>query len=152
MEIVINRDIIDFILDYKEYLTVLTIGISAFYLHENKQVDGQVGFHRPENVRRVSVEKNNAIVKSLEKTKTEIYPHRNLAIEQRNRLDEIQRNIKENRRKEQKQERIAKSENKMKQYQLSYDRILTAENMNSTLKSKATVDTSAAEEFEDDFF
>lgn len=98
------------------------------------------------------MEKNNAIVKSLEKTKTEIYPHRNLALEQRNRLDEIQRNIKENRRKEEKQERIAKSENKMKQYQLSYDRILTAENMNSTLKSKATVDTSAAEEFEDDFF
>jgi hypothetical protein len=98
------------------------------------------------------VEKNNAIVKSLEKTKTEIYPHRNLAIEQQNRLDEIQRTKKENRRKEEKQKRIAITENKLKQYELSYDRIMTPENMNSTLKSKATVDTSAAEEFEDDFF
>ncbi len=98
------------------------------------------------------MEKNNAIVKSLEKTKTEIYPHRNLAIEQQHRLDEIQRNKKENRRKEEKQKRIAIAENKLKQFELSYDRIMTTENMNSTLKSKATVDTSAAEEFEDDFF
>lgn len=91
-------------------------------------------------------------MKALEKTKTEIYPHRDLAIEQQHRLDEIQRQIKENRRKEEKQKRIAASESQLKQYELSYDRIMNTDNRINNLKSKATVDASAAEEFEDDFF
>lgn len=115
-------------------------------------VDGQVGFYRPDNVRRVSVEKNNAIVKILEKSKREIYPHRNLAKEQQDRLEEIQRLSKEQRRSEEKQKRIAIMEAKMEQEERSYDRIMTAEKMTSNQNVKATVDTSAAEEFEDDFF
>jgi len=56
-------------------------------------VDGQVGFHRPKNVRRVEVEKNNSIVNALNKTKVEKYP--NLREEQQMRLDEIRREAKE---------------------------------------------------------
>jgi len=44
----------------------------------------------------VSVEKNKAIAKILEKSKREIiYPHRNLAKEQQDRLEEIRRLSKE---------------------------------------------------------
>ena len=101
----------------------------------------------------MSVEKNKAIAKILEKSKREIiYPHRNLAKEQQDRLEEIRMLSKEQRRREEKQKRIAIMEAKMEQEERSYDRIMTAEKMTSNQNVKATVDTSAAEEFEDDFF
>ena len=115
-------------------------------------VDGQVGFHRPENVRRVEAEKNNLIVKALEKTKTEIYPHRNLAKEQEERLAEIQREIKAKRRQEEKEKKLAMLQAKKEQEERSYDRIMKGDKMTSNSEMKATADATAAEEFEDDFF
>jgi len=41
-------------------------------LHKTSNVPGQVGFHRPQNKQFMTVEKNNHIVKALNKTKTEI--------------------------------------------------------------------------------
>jgi len=38
----------------------------------NDMVDGQVGFHRPQNVRRLETEKNKQIVTAITKTKTEL--------------------------------------------------------------------------------
>ena len=55
-------------------------------------VDGQVGYHRPENVRRMEVEKNNSIVRQIEKTKVEEHP--DLYAQQQARQREIQQEKK----------------------------------------------------------
>lgn len=97
-------------------------------LKKTKQmVDGAVGYHRPENVRRINVEKNNSIVNQINKTKTEEHP--NLAQLQQDRLREIQQEKKQQRKLEEKQKRLAEIEEKQRQEELSYDRIMKQENM-----------------------
>lgn len=113
-------------------------------------MDGQVGFHRPENVRRMSVEKNNPIVKAIDKTRVERHP--DLAQEQQDRLNEIQREKKELHKKLAKEEQAQKLKQKQEKEEQSYDRIMKSENMTSASEMKATEDATAAEEFEDDFF
>lgn len=116
----------------------------------NDMVDGQVGFYRPENVRRMNIEKNNPIVRQIEKTREERYP--DLAEEQQSRLREIQQ------QKKQEWKKLAKEKQKQKEQAIkekearSYDRIMKEENMTKNSEIKATADTTAAEEFEDDFF
>lgn len=110
-------------------------------------VDGQVGYHRPENVRRIKVEKNNFIVNQLNKTKKEKHP--DLAEQQKDRLIEIQAELKAKRRAEEKAKRQQELERKREKEERSYDRIMT--NMTSNTEMNATVDSTAAEEFEDDF-
>ena len=112
-------------------------------------VDGQIGFHHPQNVRRKQVEKNPSIVKSLNKTKEERYP--NLAQEQQDRLAEIQAQMEAQRRAEEKQKRMQAMEQKHKAQEMSYDRIMKQEKMTSNAE-RATADSTAAEEYEDDFF
>ena len=58
----------------------------------HEMVEGQVGFHRPENVRRISVEKHNSIVRQLEKTRQERFP--DLAQEQQDHLRALQQEKK----------------------------------------------------------
>lgn len=112
-------------------------------------VEGQVGFHRPENVRRISVEKNGPLVRALEKSRREEYP--DLAQLQQDREREIQRE------KKNEYKRLAKAKSEVKQKQRedkearSYDHIMKSENMTSTQDIQATEDATAAEEFEDDF-
>jgi ribosomal protein L15 len=112
-------------------------------------VDGQVGYHRPENVRRVKVDKNNSIVNQLNKTKQERHP--DLAKEQQNRLNEIQAELKAKRREEDKAKRLEELERQRVKEERSYDRIMTNDNMMSNTEMNATADSTAAEEFEDDF-
>eukprot|EP00934_Nitzschia_sp_Nitz4_P007817 Nitzschia sp. Nitz4//scaffold159_size51929//48287//49103//NITZ4_006888-RA/size51929-augustus-gene-0.82-mRNA-1//-1//CDS//3329537601//7807//frame0 len=113
--------------------------------------DGQVGFHRPENVRRLpKVEKNNPVVKQLEKTREERFP--DLYQEQQKRLAEIQRQKKNHYKQLQKEKQQRKLEAELEKQARSYDRLFTGENMTSVSQQKATVDSSAAEEYEDDFF
>lgn len=117
----------------------------------NDMVDGQVGFHRPENVRRVEVEKNNPIVKAIDKTRVE----RNdvdFAKEQQDRLREIQQEKKALYKKLAKEKEVAKQEARREKEERSYDRIMKSENMKAASEMKASVDTTAAEEYEDDFF
>uniref|UniRef100_A0A7S3L3P5 NFACT RNA-binding domain-containing protein n=1 Tax=Amphora coffeiformis TaxID=265554 RepID=A0A7S3L3P5_9STRA len=115
----------------------------------NSMVDGQVGFHRPDNVRRMEVEKNGPIVRAIEKTKKEDYP--DLAQLQQDRSREIQMEKKEE------YKRIAKEKAEEKKKMLeekeakSYDRIMKEENMVTNATRQATVDATAAEEYEDDF-
>ncbi len=116
----------------------------------NDMVDGQVGFFHPQNVRRREVEKNPDIVKALNKTKEERHP--NLAQEQQDRLAEIQATQKAQRRLEEKQKRIQAMEDKKRAEEMSYDRIMKPEKMTSNANVRAAADTSAAEEYEDDFF
>lgn len=90
-------------------------------------VDGAVSYHRPENVRRMQVEKNNSIVNQLNKTKVEQHP--NLAQLQQDRLREIQMEKKEQRKRQEKEKRLAELQEKQRQEELSYDRIMKSENM-----------------------
>lgn len=92
-------------------------------------VDGQVGFHRPQNVRRIQVEKNNSIVNALNKTKVERNP--DLYKEQQDRLAEIQAEKKEQQRAELKAKKLADLQAKKEKEELSYDRIFQAEQMTS---------------------
>mmetsp|Transcript_30531 Transcript_30531/g.37279 ORF Transcript_30531/g.37279 Transcript_30531/m.37279 type:complete len:215 (-) Transcript_30531:172-816(-) len=113
-------------------------------------VDGQVGFHRPENIRRLQVEKDNAIVNALNKTKVEKHP--DLAAEQQQRLQQIQAEKKAKRRAEDKQKRIEDAEKRRLQEESSYDRIMTSDNMTRNSEIRGTADNTAAEEYEEDFF
>ena len=88
-------------------------------------VDGQVGFHRPENVRRCKIAKNNTIVRQLEKTKVELHP--DLAQEQQARMREIQKQNKAQRILEQKKKKMEELERKKEMEERSYDRIVGGE-------------------------
>ena len=92
-------------------------------------VDGQVGFHRPQNVRRMSVEKNNPIVNALNKTKVERHP--DLQAEQQARLRDIIKEKKALRKQQEKQTRVAEEEKRRLKEELSYDRVMTSERMTS---------------------
>ena len=92
-------------------------------------VDGQVGYHRPENVRRTKIEKNNSLVRQLEKTKKELYP--DLAKEQEQRLKEIQAQKKEARRAQEKAKKLEELEKAKKREEMSYDRIMGEDQMTS---------------------
>ena len=113
-------------------------------------VDGQVGFHRPENVRRCKVEKNNPIVKQIEKTREERYP--DLYEEQQARLRKIQQQKKEHFKQLQKEKQMKKLEEEREKELRSYDRLFVANNMTAVSDQKATADATAAEEYEEDFF
>lgn len=116
----------------------------------SQMVDGQVGYHRPENVRRCKVEKNKPIVNAINKTKVEKHP--DLAALQRKRMDDIQAETKANRRAEVKQKKLDELEKAKEREEKSYDRIMGDDNMTSNKDMKATADSTAAEDFEDDFF
>jgi len=115
----------------------------------SQMVDGQVGFHRPENVRRCKISKNNTIVRQLEKTKTESHP--DLAKEQQDRLTEIQRQKKVQRILEEKKKKMEELERKREKEERSYDRIMAADMMTSNADMNGTADATAAEDYEDDF-
>jgi len=98
-------------------------------------VDGQVGFHRPENVRKIDVvEKNNAIVNALNKTKEEKYP--DLKKEQEKRLEEIRNERIALRKKEEKEKRILEEDRRREKEERSYDRIHRSDNMTSNAGTK----------------
>ena len=88
-------------------------------------VDGQVGFHRPENVRRCKIAKNNTIVRQIEKSKQELHP--DLAQEQQARLKEIQRQKKAQHILDQKKKKMEELERKREMEARSYDRIVGGE-------------------------
>jgi hypothetical protein len=116
-------------------------------------VDGQVGFHRPENVRRIKVEKNNPVVRQLEKTKT-VDDDADLYEQQQRRLAEIQRANKAHAKQQQKEQEIARLAAEAEKEAKSYDRLFEKDrsNMVSVSEQQATADATAAEEYEDDFF
>lgn len=112
-------------------------------------VEGQVTYHRPENVRRMKVEKNNPIVKQLEKTRKELFP--DLAAEQDRRQKEIQRQKKNEYKRLAAEKQQRKLEAQRDKELRSYDRLYDEAYMTRTSEQNATVDATAAEEFEDDF-
>lgn len=113
-------------------------------------VDGQVGFFRPDNVRRISIEKHNTIVRQIDKTKEERDP--DLFQEQQDRLREIQLQRKEEIKLAAKEKQRAKQDAIKAKEARSYDTIMRTKNMTKNTDLKATADATAAEEYEDDFF
>ena len=116
----------------------------------NDMVDGQVGFHRPENVRRLKVEKDNTITNAINKTKVERHP--DLYKEQQDRQKEIIRQKKEKNRQEEKARKLQELQRKKEKEERSYGRIMTDDNMTSNKDIEGSADNTAAEAFEDDFF
>merc|ERR1711862_318159 len=102
----------------------------------NDMVDGQVSYHRPQNVRRMQVEKNNTIVNRLNKTKIEKHP--DLYKLQQDRQREIILEKKERRRAEDKAEKLRKLEEKKRKEEMSYDRIMDTSCMTSNKDIQAT--------------
>lgn len=100
---------------------------------------GAVSYYRPQNVKRMSVEKNNPIVNALNKTREERNP--DLYKEQQDRQREIIAEKKASRRLEEKQKKLKELEEKKRKEELSYDNIFTESNMvsNSGKCSKANV-------------
>ena len=115
----------------------------------NDMVDGQVGFHRPENVRRLKVEKDNTITNAINKTKVERHP--DLYKEQQDRQREIIRQKKEKNRQLEKERKLKDLEIKKEKEERSYGRIMTDDNMTSNKDIEGSADNTAAEAFEDDF-
>ena len=113
-------------------------------------VDGQVGFHRPDNVRRMQVEKNSSIVNKINKSKVEERP--DLYKIQQDRQREIQMEKKDHRRQVEKQMKGEELKRKQEKEERSYDRIMSTAEMKSNTEVEASVDNSAAEAYEDDFF
>mmetsp|Transcript_12118 Transcript_12118/g.15861 ORF Transcript_12118/g.15861 Transcript_12118/m.15861 type:complete len:219 (+) Transcript_12118:131-787(+) len=120
----------------------------------NDMVEGQVSYHRPENVKRISVEKNNTIVRALEKTKEELHP--DFAAEQARRLRQIQQEQKAEYKKSAEAKKASKQqvmqEKEARLEARSYDRIMNEDQMTSTKDVEGTADSTAAEEYEEDFF
>ena len=113
-------------------------------------VDGQVGFFRPENVRRTSIEKHNTIVRQIEKTRNELFP--DLYQLQQDRLRELVAERKEATKLAAAEQRRIKEEAINAAKAKSYDVIMRTENMTKNTDLKATADATAAEEYEDDLF
>lgn len=110
---------------------------------------GQVGYHEPKNVKRIRVEKDNAIVNRMNRTKEEKFP--DLASLQEERAREFraeQKATKQTQAQTEKQARRAREEQAKLR---SYSSMMVEENMKSNADIVATVDDSAARVFEDDF-
>lgn len=116
----------------------------------NNMVDGEVGFYRPENKRRIHVEKNKPIVNALNKTKVTRFP--NLFEEQQERSAEIRGQEKARKRAEIKEKKLEQQQKKTEKELYSYDRIMKSDNMISNSEIVGTVDSSAANAYEEDFF
>jgi NFACT protein RNA binding domain len=113
-------------------------------------VDGQVGFHRPDNVRRLNIEKNTPIVKLLEKSRQELHP--DLHEQQQQRLREEQQQKKAHFKQLAKEKEKQKQANMAAKEARSYDRLMQPDKMTRASEMNATVDATAAEAYEEDFF
>ena len=115
----------------------------------NDMVDGAVSFHRPQNVRRIAhIEKNNSIVNILNKTKREESSHD--WFDRRQEHDREMLKIQKARRiEEMKEKKEQEAEKQRIKDELSYDRVLSGGITNKDVKASA--DSTAAEDFEDDF-
>jgi NFACT protein RNA binding domain len=117
-------------------------------------VEGQVGYHRPANVRRIKVDKLNDRVKILNKTRRveEHMSEEELCKLQQDYEREIQRQKKKHFQEQAKlkqQQRLLQQQEKEAR---SYDRLYDTANLTTVSQQNATADATAAEAYEDDFF
>ena len=110
---------------------------------------GQIGYHDRSKVKTIRVEKNNVIVNRLNKTKEERFP--NLAAEQEARAAEFRSEEKAAKRAAAQAEKSARLAREEAAKIRSYASIMVPEKMTSNAEFAASVDESAAKDFEEDF-
>jgi hypothetical protein len=112
---------------------------------------GAIGFHDKSKIKGLRVERDRDAVKKIEKTKTISFP--NLELLQEERAREFREEKKAARRGELQLEKEVAKEREVQKRQQSYADFLIPANMHSAadLGVEATVDDSAARDFEDDF-
>mmetsp|Transcript_20279 Transcript_20279/g.29969 ORF Transcript_20279/g.29969 Transcript_20279/m.29969 type:complete len:217 (-) Transcript_20279:98-748(-) len=119
----------------------------------NSMEVGQVGFKDESKVFKVKVEKNNAIVNALNKTKVEGRP--DLQALQEDRATEIRREQKAIRKEQEQREKVARKkaeeDKKLKCYSSLFKESKLSESSNKSNPYGAGEDQSCAEAFEDDF-
>lgn len=98
----------------------------------------------------MQVEKNNPIVNKINKSKREDHP--DLYKIQQDRLREIQMEKKQHQKQMEKQQKLEALQRKKEKEERSYDRIMNEDEMQSNADIQASVDNSAAEAYEEDFF
>jgi hypothetical protein len=103
---------------------------------------GAVSFHDRSKVKRIKVEKDNSIVKQLNKTKEERFP--NLADLQLERAREYQNEQKEVRRLQFNEEKRLKKQMEQEKAMKAYENVVDMETMQSNKDFTATVDHTAA--------
>ncbi|CAM9603886.1 unnamed protein product [Ectocarpus sp. 6 AP-2014] len=110
---------------------------------------GQVGYKDESRVFKCRVEKTNAIVNALNRTKREEHP--NLAELQEERAKEHRREQKALRKKKELEEKNARKQKEEEKRLRSYDTLFEESKMASNADVAATEDASASIAFEDDF-
>lgn len=119
-------------------------------LNKTNQMEvGAIGYHDNSKVKRMKVIKDNTIVNRMNKTKKESFP--DLAALQLERAEEIQQEKKQESRLRFQREKELKQKREEDAKLRSYSSIMVAENMKSNKDVEASVDNSAAKDFEDDF-
>lgn len=110
---------------------------------------GAIGFHDNSKVKSVRVGKNNVVVNALNRTKDIRFP--NLAELQQERAREFRAEQNEIKRKEQEAEKQAKKDRERTAALQSYSDVMVEGHMKANTEFAATVDVSAANDYEDDF-
>eukprot|EP01034_Spumella_vulgaris_P025803 gene25803-32296_t len=110
---------------------------------------GAIGFHDRTKVKRLKVEKDNAIVKIISRTKEERFP--NLAELQEERASEFRNDQKAEKRNKFEADKSAKKERMREAEKRSYSSVMVEDKMHSNASVVSSVDNSAANDFEDDF-
>eukprot|EP01038_Epipyxis_sp_PR26KG_P010460 gene10460-14051_t len=119
-------------------------------LHKTHDMEvGAIGFHDRSKVKSLRIDKDNSIVKELNKTKEIRFP--NLCEEQEARAAEFRTELKNERKNQFEMEKKAKKEREANAKIRNYSSIMTEENMKSNADVPSSVDDSAAKDFEDDF-
>ena len=116
--------------------------------------EGEVGYHRPQNVRRLTIKKCPDRVKRLQKTKVERHlKEEELAKLQQDYLNQVARKKKKHYQQLAQQKKQLQQAREEERHARSYDRLFVDHNdqMKSN-KGNSTADATAAEEYEDDFF
>mmetsp|Transcript_12804 Transcript_12804/g.18898 ORF Transcript_12804/g.18898 Transcript_12804/m.18898 type:complete len:214 (-) Transcript_12804:240-881(-) len=112
-------------------------------------VVGQIGFKDETRVRKVKCERCQPVVNRLNRTKEERFP--DLSAEQQERASEARREQKAKYREIKKKEAEEKQKWEEESQARSYDLMMDETKMESNASMKASVDQTAAVEYEDDF-
>lgn len=110
---------------------------------------GQIGFHDRTKIKTIRVTKDNSVVNRINKTREERFP--DLAEEQEARAREFRAEAKQEKRHKEASEREARRKREEEAKLRSFEGMMSADKMISTLDMQASADTTAAKDFEEDF-
>jgi hypothetical protein len=119
-------------------------------LHKTRDMEvGAIGFHDRSKVKRIRVEKDNAIVNRINKTKEIRFP--NLAELQEERAAAFRAEQRAEKQQQKVLEKQYRREREEQAKMRSFESMMDTDQMRSNADMPASVDDSAAKNFEDDF-